>query len=345
MASLPYLLANIAEPNKNTNLNNPSLVGIVNAQSCNLVSHEGETILPCDYIPAENDVICGRGKLSFEHNTKFRRIIANHVDEYNNTKSKHDKSFVVVSIVEKIRSANGRFIKNDEKSGRWRDIGHRASREKVGHAIRDAVTAKRNRLRRRKRASTKICAVPSTEDSKEDKRAVDILIANTLGSTLDGEAIVSNPPSEQTLIGGGGSSLNNGIISFPAADTIKSRGSESPVQEQEQTLGVFYDVNCGSRSSIEKEEICKPASDFNSRDHEDISLSSDESGNSNCISGSVFYDVQDGGRSSFKFDEICIPAADTDSRNDEETSVGGSSAAEKQNDILIEEIILRGLYR
>lgn len=89
------------------------------------------------------DVLCGRGKTSFNHvgNRRFRDIIANSVDKYNSAKSRLEKSMVVHSIVEQVKKVKGRFLKQDRFSGRWYELDERQAKEKVGHAIRDATSS------------------------------------------------------------------------------------------------------------------------------------------------------------------------------------------------------------
>ena len=95
--------------------------------------NEGGT-LNQDYQVGINDVVCGRGKGSYNRpgNKRFRELV--HV----RSKSKLDKSMVLAAIVEKVRE-HGRFVKR--KGGSWFEIGDEQAREKVGHAIREAIAS------------------------------------------------------------------------------------------------------------------------------------------------------------------------------------------------------------
>ena len=98
--------------------------------------------LPEHYQVGPNDVVCGRGKGSYNRpgNKKFRLMVQDHVQEYVQAKTKLDKSMVLSAIVEKVREENGgRFVK--QKKGVWHEIGDEQAREKVGHAIREAIAA------------------------------------------------------------------------------------------------------------------------------------------------------------------------------------------------------------
>mmetsp|Transcript_10215 Transcript_10215/g.19606 ORF Transcript_10215/g.19606 Transcript_10215/m.19606 type:complete len:209 (-) Transcript_10215:65-691(-) len=100
------------------------------------------TGLPEKYQVGPNDVVCGRGKGSYNRpgNKRFRAMVQEHVDEYVQAKTKLDKSMVLSAIVEKVREQwHGRFVK--QKKGAWEEIGDEQAREKVGHAIREAIAA------------------------------------------------------------------------------------------------------------------------------------------------------------------------------------------------------------
>jgi hypothetical protein len=100
--------------------------------------------LGTDFLPGEYDVVCGRGKGSYNRpgNRHFREIVRAHVAEYLSSKSKLDKSLILNRIIEQVRAQNGGtalFVKERAKDGAWFEIGDDQAREKVGHAIREAV--------------------------------------------------------------------------------------------------------------------------------------------------------------------------------------------------------------
>ena len=98
--------------------------------------------LPSGYIPGNRDVICGRGKKNWGHggNVHFRNVIRWNVQRYIDAPTKNDKTLVVISLVDEIRAQGGRFLKED-LYGRWFDIGDAQARDKVGHSLRDQVSA------------------------------------------------------------------------------------------------------------------------------------------------------------------------------------------------------------
>lgn len=97
------------------------------------------------------DVLCGRGKLSFNHvgNRRFRDVISASVSQYNAAESRLEKAKIVNKIVEEIQASGGRFLRQDEKAGTWHVLNHAQCREKVGHAVRDATSSIEARKKRK----------------------------------------------------------------------------------------------------------------------------------------------------------------------------------------------------
>lgn len=108
-------------------------------------------MVPLDqsYQPGAYDVVCGRGKGSYNRpgNKRFRSLVATYIPKYLKARSKMDKSMVLNDIIDKVRSFNNpdtgspaQFVKYTKSSG-WVLIGDEHAREKVGHAIREAIAA------------------------------------------------------------------------------------------------------------------------------------------------------------------------------------------------------------
>lgn len=140
-------------------------------------SKEGVEIMPMD-------VLCGRGKnryvknnrsgifktpssrtvnslapflllYSFNHvgNRKFRDIVAEAIPGYVTATSRATKSEIVTSIVRRVRESGGRFLKRDNDRKVWYVLNYTQSKEKAGHAIRDATItedSKKQRAHKRK---------------------------------------------------------------------------------------------------------------------------------------------------------------------------------------------------
>ena len=100
----------------------------------NAVDKDGN-ILVTDY-----DILCGRGGLTNHHrgNKRFRDIVALHRPDYVRA-TKIQKPSVARVIVRAIRNGDppGRFLRKDEKTGHWIDVGDRKAAEKTSQALRE----------------------------------------------------------------------------------------------------------------------------------------------------------------------------------------------------------------
>lgn len=93
------------------------------------------------------DVLSGRGGGTNVHpgNRNFRDLINLHRRAYLKAR-KNDKPAISRAIVRSIRENNGRFLKKDEKSGLWFEIGDDAAREKTSQALRQRAPEMRKLL-------------------------------------------------------------------------------------------------------------------------------------------------------------------------------------------------------
>jgi hypothetical protein len=100
--------------------------------------------------------------MSFNHvgNRRFRDLIAASCEKYTSAKSRLEKSMVVHAIVEEVKKAQGRFLKQDRYTGSWYELDERQAKEKVGHAIRDATSSidpkKKEKVTKKRISATKI---------------------------------------------------------------------------------------------------------------------------------------------------------------------------------------------
>mmetsp|Transcript_7363 Transcript_7363/g.9770 ORF Transcript_7363/g.9770 Transcript_7363/m.9770 type:complete len:489 (-) Transcript_7363:120-1586(-) len=98
-------------------------------------------------IVTENDILCGRGGLTNHHrgNKRFRDIVSLHRADYIQA-TKVQKPAVSRLIVNAIRNGSppGRFLKKDNKSGLWFDIGDKRAAEKASQALREKPPEERH---------------------------------------------------------------------------------------------------------------------------------------------------------------------------------------------------------
>uniref|UniRef100_A0A7S1VR48 DUF6824 domain-containing protein n=1 Tax=Grammatophora oceanica TaxID=210454 RepID=A0A7S1VR48_9STRA len=86
----------------------------------------------------ETDVIFGRGGISNHHrgNIRYRMLVKTYQRVYLQAK-RHDKPKIAMLIVETIRREKGRFLKKDDKTQQWHDVGNPKAREKTSQALRE----------------------------------------------------------------------------------------------------------------------------------------------------------------------------------------------------------------
>ena len=90
---------------------------------------------------------------SLAGNREFREIVAVAIPGYVAATSRSTKSEIVTDIVRQVRENGGRFLKRDSKRKVWYVLNYTQSKEKAGHAIRDATISeesKRERAQKRK---------------------------------------------------------------------------------------------------------------------------------------------------------------------------------------------------
>lgn len=89
---------------------------------------------------------------------------------YVSAKTKVDKSQIVHSIVQDLResSAVGGFVKKNHVTGRWMAVNDYLAREKVGHALRDAL----NSIKREQRQSPYKLEMEKKENVNEAEQSI-----------------------------------------------------------------------------------------------------------------------------------------------------------------------------
>mmetsp|Transcript_109101 Transcript_109101/g.163150 ORF Transcript_109101/g.163150 Transcript_109101/m.163150 type:complete len:407 (+) Transcript_109101:149-1369(+) len=113
-------------------------------------------MLATDFTPGDHDVICQRGKDSFEHvgNQRFRKCIDDHLSMYMSATTRQEKSSIVSKIYDEVRERaskpSGGFVKKDLLTRMWFQVSEKEARDKVGQALRDAIKIVRGTNSRRK---------------------------------------------------------------------------------------------------------------------------------------------------------------------------------------------------
>jgi len=126
------------------------------------------SLLPEHYQPSDYDVVCGRGKGSYNRpgNKRFRAIVRQHIPEYQATKTKFDKSSVLYKIINCVKNqenGNARFVSC--RKGRYYEITDDKAREKVGHCLRETIA-----LLEQQQSRSSTDSVGSCSDSMEGRQ-------------------------------------------------------------------------------------------------------------------------------------------------------------------------------
>ena len=105
--------------------------------------------------PHDHDVLYGRGGGTNHHpgNKRYRKMVEDRKIDYVNSK-RLDKPLVALGIIQEWREQDppGRFLKLDEKTGLWNDVGDKKAREKTSQALREKAPLIRKQQEEERRA-------------------------------------------------------------------------------------------------------------------------------------------------------------------------------------------------
>ncbi len=114
----------------------------VNSKATQSKKKERKTNWPLKNIkePHDNDVLYGRGGGTNHHagNKRYRKMVEGRKMDYVNSK-RLDKPLVALEIIRQWRAQDppGRFLKLDDATGLWNDVGDKKAREKTSQALRE----------------------------------------------------------------------------------------------------------------------------------------------------------------------------------------------------------------
>ncbi|KAL7572013.1 hypothetical protein ACA910_001668 [Epithemia clementina (nom. ined.)] len=97
----------------------------------------------------ENDVLCGRGPHITNHpgNVEFQNSVKSLLADYYNAPTT-EKTEIVNFVLDQVWAREGRFWKEDVRTGKWYQIDRTTARTKVSQAFRDGLGASKSKLRR-----------------------------------------------------------------------------------------------------------------------------------------------------------------------------------------------------
>jgi hypothetical protein len=101
---------------------------------------EQHYIFPWIECPTQQDVLLGRGRPIMNHkgNVTMRELVGLNLNRFNVTNHKHERTSIIEEVVQAIKSAGGRFLREDHNmNGFWIEVDDRTARQKVGIYFRD----------------------------------------------------------------------------------------------------------------------------------------------------------------------------------------------------------------
>lgn len=108
--------------------------------------------------PLPEDVLCARGKRAYMHkgNIWLHRYMQERLSDFENAKSRFDKSMVVRDCIQAVEERGGRFLKeNDKGSENWFKADFEDARDKISHALRRFSHEATGRVKRGQESTTK----------------------------------------------------------------------------------------------------------------------------------------------------------------------------------------------
>lgn len=206
------------------------------------------TLLPEWFTPTECDVLCGRGRVckEWKGNVRYRELVDEHLQEYSDAETKLQKGMIISTIVSRIRNGclYGRdncpnhankvcsgFVKFDDASKRWYEVGDFLAREKTSQIFRDALHehySSSAQAKYKKRRSEKTPTLATAEETGQEKPNY---------TNIDHESFP-------------GKKRSNASISQPRLS-----------QSRQEQVSIFNSINVFTIASDDDRKIYKPSFD------------------------------------------------------------------------------------
>jgi hypothetical protein len=103
-----------------------------------------DTTLPADFVPSEQHIIIGRGRLTKLHlgNLKFEKLVEMTAIEYEAAPCKAEKGSILTRLVNEIHEAapDAGFVRKDPSTGQWTLVAEALARQTAAQAIRNSLS-------------------------------------------------------------------------------------------------------------------------------------------------------------------------------------------------------------
>jgi hypothetical protein len=158
--------------------------------------------LPPEFQPSITDVMCGKGKTCYNHsgNQTYRMLVEANLPRYISAKTRVEKGRLVAEIAHAIRSNainGGGFIKLDQDTGLWFEVGHVAAKEKVAQTMRELVIKTNPEKEARKLKKRAVSRALRQAAKREAMELITVSASSTKASTgpVEPAQIKSTPDS------------------------------------------------------------------------------------------------------------------------------------------------------
>jgi hypothetical protein len=130
-----------------------------------------QIVVPRIVVPGPHDVLLGRGKPLQRHpgNLRYHHIIESFEDRYESA-MKLEKTTIAKEIVQQIKDAEGRFLKQDNTG--WVEIDDAAARYKVSHTFRNHRISIKSNQQKTTQAKTRNADESIDSNGAEDSSLV-----------------------------------------------------------------------------------------------------------------------------------------------------------------------------
>jgi hypothetical protein len=160
------------------------------------------------------------------------------LDRYCKADNRFEKSLVVHSIVERVRKEGGRFLKKSFANNAWTELNDQQAKEKVGHAIRDAVNALEHRAKKKTGHEGMMSAQEQASADLNFHQAVVSLAAqpayhSAVASAFGSQAVLAVAASQQAHVYPTGFPVEPNVAPFQP-HPVPSQHLQQPGQQQQQ---------------------------------------------------------------------------------------------------------------
>ncbi len=228
-----------------------------NSQSSTLTPRAADDARADSYNVGPYDVMCGRHRLAFNNvgNRRFRVTVSLSVEQYMKAATRKDKSRIILSVVDIVKSTGGRFIKWNNREKMWLELNEKEAREKVGHALRDMSLVKDQAgISSGSRRSSNASSLSSQAAAAAAAAAAEVLFA------LSSEA--SSPAAINDQVKRRSDSTTNRVKSLPTQEGRDKRNDSCEADDDDNDQKIPAQLAVDSQRGIQGSDRMEISNDL-----------------------------------------------------------------------------------